>query len=70
MENILIGFSNVFSAETFLILIAGVLGGIIIGALPGLTSTMGVALLLPITYGMEATVGIVMLLGIILLPLI
>ncbi len=64
MENILIGFSNVFSAETFLILIAGVLGGIIIGALPGLTSTMGVALLLPITYGMEATVGIVMLLGI------
>ena len=64
MDNILIGFSNVFSAETFLILIAGVLGGIIIGALPGLTSTMGVALLLPITYGMEATVGIVMLLGI------
>lgn len=64
MENILIGFSNVFSPETFLILIAGVLGGIIIGALPGLTSTMGVALLLPITYGMEATVGIVMLLGI------
>lgn len=64
MENILIGFSNVFSVETFLILIAGVLGGIIIGALPGLTSTMGVALLLPITYGMEATVGIVMLLGI------
>lgn len=64
MENILIGFSNVFSPETFLILIAGVLGGIIIGALPGLTSTMGVALLLPVTYGMEATVGIVMLLGI------
>lgn len=64
MENILIGFANVFSLETFLTLVAGVLGGIIIGALPGLTSTMGVALLLPITYGMEATTGIVMLLGI------
>ncbi|MBR3993227.1 MAG: tripartite tricarboxylate transporter permease, partial [Anaerotignum sp.] len=50
--------------QTFLILLLGVLGGIVIGALPGLTSTMGVALLLPITYGMEATVGIVMLLGI------
>jgi len=64
MADILTGFQNVFSVETFLILICGVLGGIIIGALPGLTSTMGVALLLPITYGMEATVGIVMLLGI------
>ena len=64
MENILIGFANVFSLQTFLVLVCGVLGGIVIGALPGLTSTMGVALLLPITYGMEATTGIVMLLGI------
>lgn len=64
MENVFIGFANVFSLQTFLTLIAGVLGGIVIGALPGLTSTMGVALLLPITYGMEATTGIVMLLGI------
>ena len=64
MENILIGFSNVFSIQTFVVLVCGVLGGIVIGALPGLTSTMGVALLLPITYGMEATTGIVMLLGI------
>lgn len=64
MENIMLGFANVFNPETFLILICGVLGGIVIGALPGLTSTMGVALLLPVTYGMEATVGIVMLLGI------
>lgn len=64
MENVLIGLANVFSLQTFLTLMAGVLGGIVIGALPGLTSTMGVALLLPITYGMEATTGIVMLLGI------
>ena len=64
MENVFIGVANVFSLQTFLTLIAGVLGGIVIGALPGLTSTMGVALLLPITYGMEATTGIVMLLGI------
>ena len=27
--------------------------GIVIGALPGLTATMGVAILLPFTYGME-----------------
>lgn len=64
MDNFLIGLSNVFTFHTFLILVCGVFGGILIGALPGLTSTMGVALLLPITYGMQATVGIVMLLGI------
>lgn len=64
MEMFLVGFANVFNIQTFLTLIMGVMGGIAIGALPGLTSTMGVALLLPVTYGMNATVGIVMLLGI------
>ena len=43
---------------------AGVAAGICIGALPGLTATMGVALLLPLTFGMDATSGILMLLGI------
>lgn len=42
----------------------GVASGICIGALPGLTATMGVALLLPMTFGMDATQGILMLLGI------
>lgn len=64
MSDVLIGFSNVFSFPTFLTLVVGVFGGIIIGALPGLTSTMGVALLLPLTYGMEAETGLVMLIGI------
>ena len=45
-------------------MIAGVAAGICIGALPGLTATMGVALLLPLTFGMDATAGILMLLGI------
>ncbi len=42
----------------------GVASGICIGALPGLTATMGVALLLPLTFGMDAESGILMLLGI------
>ncbi|MDD4843249.1 MAG: tripartite tricarboxylate transporter permease, partial [Anaerotignum sp.] len=42
----------------------GVAAGICIGALPGLTATMGVALLLPLTFGMDAESGILMLLGI------
>ncbi len=42
----------------------GTLSGIIIGALPGLTATMGVALLIPLTFGMEPVTGLNMLIGI------
>ncbi len=42
----------------------GTLGGLIIGALPGLTATMGVALLIPLTFGMAPVMGLNMLIGI------
>ncbi|WP_320048134.1 tripartite tricarboxylate transporter permease [uncultured Ilyobacter sp.] len=61
---ILGGFQTVFEPSVMLFLILGVLGGIVIGSLPGLTATMGVAILLPFTFGMEATQGLVLLLGI------
>lgn len=38
--------------------------GISIGALPGLTATMGVALMLPLTFGMDAMPGILLLIGV------
>ena len=43
-----------FDLFTIMLMVCGVFGGLIIGALPGLTSTMAVALLVPITYGMDA----------------
>ncbi|MFC6489299.1 tripartite tricarboxylate transporter permease [Nitratireductor sp. GCM10026969] len=42
----------------------GTLGGLIIGALPGLTATMGVALLIPLTFSMQPVMGLNMLIGI------
>ncbi len=42
----------------------GTLGGLVIGALPGLTATMGVALLIPLTFGMSPVMGLNMLIGI------
>lgn len=42
----------------------GVVAGVTIGALPGLTSTMGVALLIPLTFGMRPEIGLAMLGGI------
>lgn len=55
---------SAFNPVVLLYMFAGVAAGICIGALPGLTATMGVALLLPLTFGMDATSGILMLLGI------
>jgi putative tricarboxylic transport membrane protein len=47
-----------------LILFGSVLLGIMFGALPGLTSTLGVALLTAVTYGMDAATAMVCLLSI------
>lgn len=64
MDLLLQGLITVFQPITFLTLVAGVLAGITIGALPGLTATMGVALLTPLSFSMPATTGLVMLCGI------
>ena len=40
-------------------LIVGTVGGIVIGALPGFSASMGVALLIPITYGMSPVAGLI-----------
>lgn len=57
-------FTTSLTFNTFLYMAMGTIAGICIGALPGLTATMGVALLLPMTFGMDASQGILMLLGI------
>src|SRR5690606_29310238 len=46
-----------------LVLIAGVALGMAIGTLPGLTATMGVALILPVTFSMGPVTGILLLVG-------
>jgi putative tricarboxylic transport membrane protein len=63
-QYLLDGLVMAFSPSVFPLLLFGVLGGIILGALPGLTATMGVALLLPFTFGMEPTPALVMLIGV------
>ena len=58
------GFGTVLWGYNGLALVLGSFFGIIIGAIPGLTATMGIALLVPFTFGMNPITGIVMLLGI------
>lgn len=64
LEHLLNGLMTAFSPAVLPILIFGVVGGIVLGALPGLTATMGVAILLPFTFGMEPTAALVMLIGV------
>lgn len=63
--HLLDGFINIFQNPLLvLIILLGVGAGMVIGALPGLTATMGVALFLPITFGMDAITGLLLLIGI------
>lgn len=55
---------DVFRPECLWVIFVGVFGGTLIGALPGLTATMGVALLIPLTFGMSPVLGLNMLIGI------
>jgi putative tricarboxylic transport membrane protein len=41
-------FSNVFTFGNLIILILGTIGGLLLGAAPGLSPTMAVALLIPL----------------------
>jgi putative tricarboxylic transport membrane protein len=56
--------NQLFSLPVIFSLVLGVIGGLIIGALPGLSATMGVALMIPFTYGMNPIAAIVMLMAI------
>jgi putative tricarboxylic transport membrane protein len=64
MNEVLNALLLVFTFETTGMILLGVLAGIIIGALPGLTVNMGIALLLPLTYSFQGMTGILMLLGV------
>ncbi|MCC8189528.1 MAG: tripartite tricarboxylate transporter permease [Planctomycetes bacterium] len=52
------------TVESLLFINFGLAVGIIFGALPGLTATMGVALFLPVTFSLDPLPGILLLLGV------
>ncbi|MDJ0781868.1 MAG: tripartite tricarboxylate transporter permease [Desulfosarcinaceae bacterium] len=63
-EAAFVGLAQVFLPLHLLLLFAGVFMGIVFGALPGLTATMGLALLVPFTFTMSPAAGLIMLAGI------
>lgn len=53
----------VVSPQHFVFLLAGVMAGMVVGILPGLGGMVGLTLLMPLTYGLDPTSGIAMLVG-------
>lgn len=64
MGTVLSGFSSIFSFQVLSSLGIGVLLGVFVGALPGLTACMAVALLIPITFWLPPSAGLAMLIGV------
>jgi len=58
------GFQTAFTLNNLLFCLIGVTVGQFIGVLPGLGPVAGMAILIPLTYGLEPTTAIIMLSGI------
>ena len=63
-EGIINGLFHALEGWNLLLIIFGTFLGIVFGSMPGLTATMGLALLVPFTFGMEPAAGLIMLAGI------
>lgn len=61
LSNLMIGFSVALQPQALIMMTIGLLLGLVIGVLPGLGGTAGVALLLPLTMLVPPEVGIIFL---------
>ena len=62
MDNLLSSIGYIFTGLPFFLLFIGVFSGIIVGSIPGLTTTMLITLTLPLTFFREPVNAITMLL--------
>ena len=61
LANLAVGFAHVMQPVTLLTLVIGIVLGLLVAVLPGLTLVMGVVLALPFTYSMDVIPAIVLL---------
>src|SRR4051812_49749022 len=60
----MLGFSVAFRPDVLLYAFLGCVVGTLVGMLPGIGPLAGISILLPITFGLDATRAIIMLAGI------
>lgn len=61
MQMLMMGFATVFTPQRLGVCLLGAILGLVVGAMPGIGSLAGCALLLPLTYKFEPTAAIIML---------
>lgn len=61
LENIILGASVAFAPESLLMALLGTILGIGLGALPGISTSMAIAVLIPFTFGMGAAQALIFL---------
>jgi putative tricarboxylic transport membrane protein len=64
LDQLILGFATAVEPQNLLLIFLGVLIGQVVGALPGLGPSAGMALLLPLTFGLEPVTAVMMLAGI------
>jgi putative tricarboxylic transport membrane protein len=64
LEQFIIGFQLMLTWQNIFFAVLGIAVGIFIGAIPGLTVTMAIALMIPMTFKMDPIPAIAMLLGV------
>src|SRR5438874_11787868 len=64
IESLLLGFSVALQPDVLWYAFLGCLVGTIVGVLPGIGPLTGISILLPATFGLDATKAVVMLAGI------
>lgn len=64
IEGILVGFQFAFSFEGLIYVFIGCFVGTIIGMLPGLGPISAIAVMIPITFGMDPTLALIMMAGV------
>ena len=64
LDSLMLGFSVAFQPDVLLYAFIGCLVGTLVGVLPGVGPLAGISILLPVTFGLDATKAIVMLAGI------
>ena len=61
MSDLMTGIATLLTLQNMLLLVSGVLIGMIVGVIPGVGPSAGLAILLPVTFGLDPTGAIVML---------
>ena len=63
-SDLLNALPNVLGLTNLLAVVFGVIAGIVVGAMPGLSATMAISVLVPFTFGLDPLVALGMMAGI------